>query len=60
MHTVLRPILGIRSSAVQSYENVFSSTFNINVSNLNEGIYFVKIKHGNSSSVIRFIQEKNC
>ncbi|MFK7786188.1 MAG: T9SS type A sorting domain-containing protein [Crocinitomicaceae bacterium] len=42
---------------VRTHDNVNESTFDVNVADLNEGVYFVTIGHANSSSVVRFIKE---
>jgi hypothetical protein len=42
---------------VRTHENVNASSFDMNVSDLKEGMYFVKIGHNASASVIRFIKK---
>ncbi len=42
---------------LRSYTDVNSSSFDMNVANLEGGIYFVRIAHGSSMDVVRFIKE---
>jgi hypothetical protein len=42
---------------VRTYNDVNVSSFNINVADLNDGVYFVKVGHNASTSVIRFIKK---
>lgn len=42
---------------LNSFEDINGSTFDINVANLDGGIYFVRIAHGSSIDVVRFVKE---
>jgi hypothetical protein len=42
---------------IQTHENLNAITVDINVSDLKEGVYFANIKHGEASSVVRFVKK---
>lgn len=42
---------------IQTHDNVHATTVDINVADLKEGVYFAHVKHGEASSVIRFVKK---
>lgn len=42
---------------LNTYSDITSSSFDMNVADLDGGIYFVRIAHGTSMNVVRFIKE---
>ena len=50
-------ITNTEGKVLNSFSNINSSSFDINVADLEGGIYFVRIAHGTSMDVVRFIKE---
>lgn len=50
-------IVDAAGQVVRSNDNVNVSSFNMNVSDLKEGVYFVRVGHNSSTSVIRFVKK---
>lgn len=50
-------IANAAGKVVRTYDNVNMSSYSMNVSDLNEGVYFVTIGHDSSTSVVRFIKK---
>ncbi len=50
-------ITNTKGKILNSFENINGSSFDMNVANLDAGIYFVHVAHGVSIDVVRFIKE---
>lgn len=50
-------ITNAEGKVLSSYTNINAASFDMNVSDLDGGIYFVRIAHGSSTDVVRFIKE---
>lgn len=50
-------ITNAEGKVLATYADVTSSSFDMNVANLDGGMYFVQIAHGNFVDVVRFIKE---
>ncbi len=50
-------IVSMNGQVMNSYSNINSESFEMNVSNLDSGIYFVKIDNATSSETIRFVKK---
>lgn len=50
-------ITNTEGKVLNSFSNINSSSFDMNVADLEGGIYFVRIAHGTSMDVVRFIKE---
>lgn len=50
-------IVDATGKVVRTRNDVHATSLNLNVSDLTEGVYFVKVGHNSSTSVIRFIKE---
>lgn len=50
-------ITNLEGKVLNSYTDITSSTFDMNVADLESGVYFVRIAHGSSIDAVRFIKE---